>query len=344
MRRLLSVSLAATLAVAAAGLAGCGSPAQTQLHPDPPAVTYSPLQHPLRGADLYRDTDSTAHRWQAEHGAGWLDPITETPQARWLNSPQDLADVSKLARDARAQDAMLVLVAYYIPDRGCTHHRDGAPDPKAYQRWTDTLIAKLGSVRAVVIMEPDAVPADCFDATRAATLNAAVHKLASAGQYVYIDAGHSHWKGSGETAERLLASGISRAEGFTVNVSNRQTTEDSYRWARELSDLVGDREFIIDTSRNGKGPPPDDPARDDEWCNPQKQALGQRPTTATDLPGLAALLWIKRPGESDGECGGETTYLFAPRQARNLIVNAGWVSPAIRQEAAAAPTPDPSRG
>jgi endoglucanase len=343
MRRLLSVSLAAPLAVAA-GLVGCGSPAQTQLDPDPQAVTYAPLQHPLRGARLYRETDSAAHRWQAEHRTRWLDPITETPQARWLTSPQDLTDVSKLARAAQAQNAMLVLVAYYIPDRGCTNHRDGAPDPQAYQRWTDTLIAKLGGVRAVVIMEPDALPADCFDATRAATLNAAVGKLASAGQYVYLDAGHSHWKDSGDTAERLLASGINRAEGFTVNVSNRQTTEDSYRWARELSDLVGDREFIIDTSRNGIGPPPDDPTRDNEWCNPQKQALGQRPTTATNRPRLAALLWIKRPGESDGECGGETTHLFAPRQARNLIVNTKWVDPTIRQEAAAAPTPDQPRG
>jgi endoglucanase len=325
----------------AAGAVGCGSPAQTQLHPDPPAVTYAALQHPLRGARLYRESDSAAHRWQAAHGAGWLDPITATPQARWLTSPQDLAGVSALARESQAHDAMLVLVAYYIPDRGCANHRDGAPDPRAYRRWIDTLIRNLGGTRAVVIMEPDAVPADCFDATRAATLKDAVGKLVDAGQYVYLDAGHSHWKESGETAERLLASGINRAEGFTVNVSNRQTTADSYRWGRELSDLVGDREFIIDTSRNGLGSPPDDPSRDDEWCNPAKQALGQRPTTATDRPGLAALLWIKRPGESDGECGGETTYFFAPRQARNLIVNAGWVPSDVRRAAARAITSDP---
>ena len=39
----------------------------------------------------------------------------------------------------------------------------------------------------------------------------------------------------------------------------------------------------------------------------------------THQPHLAALLWIKAPGESDGECGGEQTYLFSPTQARNLI-------------------------
>jgi endoglucanase len=43
------------------------------------------------------------------------------------------------------------------------------------------------------------------------------------------------------------------------------------------------------------------------------------------MPGLAALLWIKLPGESDGKCGGETTYLFSPRQARRLTVNSPFV-------------------
>jgi endoglucanase len=117
-------------------------------------------------------------------------------------------------------------------------------------------------------------------------------------------------------AARLLAAGISRAEGFAVNVANRQRTEDSYRWALELSDLVGGREFVIDTSRNGLGPPPGN-----DWCNPRRQALGEPPTTRVHRPGLAALLWIKHPGESDGVCGGESAYGFSLRQARALIGN-----------------------
>ena len=54
------------------------------------------------------------------------------------------------------------------------------------------------------------------------------------------------------------------------------------------------------------------------------------------MPGLAALLWIKRPGESDGICGGETTYLFSPAQARRLTVNSPFVPAERRQLAAAA--------
>ena len=61
------------------------------------------------------------------------------------------------------------------------------------------------------------------------------------------------------------------------------------------------------------------------------------------MPGLAALLWIKLPGESDGICGGETTYLFSPVQAQRLTVNSPFVPAEARQLAAAAdvsPTAD----
>jgi len=78
-------------------------------------------------------------------------------------------------------------------------------------------------------------------------------------------------------AQRLLRAGIQYAQGFAVNVANRQTAKQSYRWGRELSDLLGRREFVIDTSRNGLGPPPDDPDRDDEWCNPTTPGTGPGP-------------------------------------------------------------------
>jgi endoglucanase len=313
------------LLVAAALLGATGACAHrpdTSVHPDAPSVSYAPLRHPFHGATLYLDHGTAAARWQATHGEPrWLDAITTQPQAHWLNSPQDLAAVPALARDAGQQHALLVLVAYYVPNRGCTSFREGAPSAADYDRWVGQLVGALGGTRAVVVLEPDAVPADCFDAARATILSRAVRRLADAGQYVYLDAGHPAWKSSGEVAERLLRSGIQYAEGFSVNVSNRQTTSDSYRWGRELSDLVGDRDFVIDTSRNGLGPPPDEPGRDDEWCNPTRQALGERPTPEPGQPGLAALLWIKAPGESDGPCHGEHDYTFSPTQAHNLVVN-----------------------
>jgi len=63
--------------------------------------------------------------------------------------------------------------------------------------------------------------------------------------------------------------------------------------------------FVIDTSRNGRGPwtPPaglyPDPQ---DWCNPPDRGVGIRPTTRTGEPLADAFLWVKVPGESDGQC------------------------------------------
>jgi endoglucanase len=61
--------------------------------------------------------------------------------------------------------------------------------------------------------------------------------------------------------------------------------------------------FVIDTSRNGQGPwqPPAYPDPQD-WCNPPDRGLGLRPTADTGIALLDAYLWVKIPGESDGEC------------------------------------------
>ena len=63
---------------------------------------------------------------------------------------------------------------------------------------------------------------------------------------------------------------------------------------------------VIDTSRNGQGPwtaPAGSPAGDAQvWCNPPDRGLGLRPTLRTGDPYVDAYLWIKVPGESDGEC------------------------------------------
>jgi endoglucanase len=63
--------------------------------------------------------------------------------------------------------------------------------------------------------------------------------------------------------------------------------------------------FVIDTSRNGQGPwqPPAGVYPDpQDWCNPPDRGLGLRPTANTGNPLVDAYLWVKIPGESDGEC------------------------------------------
>ncbi len=72
-----------------------------------------------------------------------------------------------------------------------------------------------------------------------------------------------------------------------------------------LGAAVPTTHFVVDTSRNGQGhwtpqagayPDPQD------WCNPPGRGLGLRPTPTTGDPLIDAYLWVKVPGESDGEC------------------------------------------
>ena len=78
-------------------------------------------------------------------------------------------------------------------------------------------------------------------------------------------------------------------------------------YAANLGGAVPTTHFVIDTSRNGQGPwtgpPTTRRACDPEvWCNPPGRGLGLRPTTRTGNPLADAFLWIKTPGQSDGQC------------------------------------------
>lgn len=335
--------ITALVIVAVAAVVGCASGPDRTLAPAPSAISYAALQHPFEGAELARDPRSQAVVAQ-QLGADWLAPISTRPQARWLNGFSDLAQVGSYLDGARRAGAVPVLVAYFVPNRGCSGFSEGAPysdldrpNPRSdsYATWISTLISRLGPAHAVVVVEPDAVAADCFDDERAATLRGAVAKLVAAGHHVYLDAGHPNWVKSGPMADRLLRSGVAGAEGVSLNVSNRYPTPVVAAFGEELSDLIGGRDYLIDTSRNGSATTPADPAAvADDWCNRPDQALGPQQVGSPDpatWPHLAAALWIKPPGESDGnqaifpqqDCHGETAApgVFSLRQARQLILN-----------------------
>ena len=70
-------------------------------------------------------------------------------------------------------------------------------------------------------------------------------------------------------------------------------------------DPVSQKHAVIDTSRNGRGswePPVGKYSDAEVWCNPPGRGLGRRPTLETGAPYVDAFLWIKIPGESDGQC------------------------------------------
>jgi endoglucanase len=88
-------------------------------------------------------------------------------------------------------------------------------------------------------------------------------------------------------------------------------------YAANMGTAVATTHFVVDTSRNGNGPnsmaafanaPFDQPAnvvsalQSGNWCNAPGSGVGLRPTASTGTLLLDAYLWVKIPGESDGQC------------------------------------------
>lgn len=92
----------------------------------------------------------------------------------------------------------------------------------------------------------------------------------------------------------------------TTDTPDLNTSGINLRYANMLGSTTPTTHFVIDTSRNGVGPwqpPAEHPAGDpQDWCNPPDRGLGLRPTANTGKALVDAYLWIKIPGESDGQC------------------------------------------
>ena len=91
----------------------------------------------------------------------------------------------------------------------------------------------------------------------------------------------------------------------TASEADLNTLGINERYASMLGGTAPTAHFVVDTSRNGQGPwkPPAGTYPDpQDWCNPPDRGLGDRPTTTTGNPLMDAKLWIKTPGQSDGQC------------------------------------------
>jgi endoglucanase len=205
-----------------------------------------------------------------------------------------------------------LLVGYNIPHRDCgSFSGGGAADAGQYRDWVKGFATAVEGTNATVILEPDAVPHEisgCVDGAlrdeRYALLGEAIDELKGAGAAVYLDAGNPGFiSDTGAIAGALDRSGVGRADGFALNVANFYATDEVVAYGTRISEVLGGAHFVIDTSRNGAGKVgPGEIDGAPSFCNPPGRALGLPPTSETGNPLVDGLLWIKRPGESDGAC------------------------------------------
>lgn len=180
-----------------------------------------------------------------------------TPQAVWLTGgtpAQVERTVRTTMREATPEKAVPLFVIYNIPGRDCgSYSAGGAQDTPTYTAWIDAIAAGIGDRKAVFAVEPDALanlPSDCgYDpakvniaqatADRYTQINYAVTALEAKPQaFVYIDAGNSNWHSVGDMTVRLLAGGLTKAQGFFSNVSNFLATENETKFDTWISECV----------------------------------------------------------------------------------------------------------
>jgi endoglucanase len=291
--------------------------------------------NPFEGAKLYVDPQS-----QAALAAGLLslsDPtagalvskIASQPQADWFgdwNATAQVADtVRSRIRTIEASHDLPVLVTYAIPARDCGgHSAGGLSTAAAFHDWVSQFAAGIGTSKAVVIVEPDALAKlDCLApaarTARLAELRDAVDILtALPNTAVYLDAGHSNWQSVATMTARLEAVGTTKLRGFSLNVSGFGDTTSQLAYGEQLAEATGTH-YVVDTSRNGLG-------TGATTCNPPGRALGDRPTAVTGAEHADAYLWIKHPGESDGMCGSgqPAAGVWSTALAKDLASRAGW--------------------
>lgn len=343
-RTLLSKTLAtgALVALAALSSAGCKrrgggqAPASSSetaspknnfkgRFPDSAPITVPPIPasvpgNPLVGAKLFVDPQSLAmlqmnaltHTDPAK--ARLLEKIAYQPQGLWMGewNTDIFRAVDHFVERAKADGSVPILIAYNIPNRDCGQYSQGGLSSKeAYQRWIRNVAAGIGKDKAVIILEPDALGhfQECLSdeqkEERLFLLSDAVRVLRqNPNAAVYLDAGHPRWQPVTEISMRLELAGVEYANGFAINVSNYIGTEECVKYGNDVSAALGGKHYVIDTSRNGAGPYEDAKTEEETWCNPPGRKIGLPPTTNTGVPACDGFLWLKRPGESDGECQG----------------------------------------
>lgn len=330
---------ALTVALSAAVLAACSpsapaqeasaspspSPAPSLTQPERPATDVSPW--PDFG-DFAVDSNkaivpahnlSVDERWE---DYDYLLRIANTAQARWVGSWEDNNRVGGLVRDVyrKAQDTDSIgLIAYQgMRDYPCER---AASDPSlqlAYQERTLAVVQELPDydARAWIILEPALIQTlnSCEGDPRPAWLADAAETIAAGGAAVYLDVSGLAELTPQDAAQLVDVVDLAHVVGFALNAGQHRPTAEQLAWGEEFlaaleasgADVSSSRGaadpgapglgLIIDTSRNGV-------ALERGQCNAPEAGIGTPPRLIEDGV-LDAVVWIKRPGESDGSCNG----------------------------------------
>ncbi|QRV85611.1 glycoside hydrolase family 6 protein [Ceratobasidium sp. AG-Ba] len=291
----------------------------------------------------------------------------------WISSRSLVPSISTHLQEAQTvqkqtgQKQIVPLVVYDLPDRDCAAGASQGEFSSAnggeakYQEYITAVASQIRSfsdVSVAVILEPDSIgnlvsnQGIAFCASGAPvqkrSLAYAISILGALPTVsIYLDAAHATWLGWPDNlaptakvvgdiyaaAKQLNPNAIAR--GLSTDVSNYngldQETTYHANLAPYLTAVGYPAHFVVDQGRSGNQ---NVTRRSTDWCNFRYAGLGIRPTASTGNSLLDAILWVKPPGESDGNsnptsshydinCASNTSYIPSPDPG-------SWISGAFR--------------
>jgi endoglucanase len=258
MRRSVVRALAAGTVCAVTAVAGAATATQFYV-PKPDKGALAQVSDLLSGQDksdanLIREMTSESH-------AVWFTGGTPAEVQRQVN---------ETVNAAAGQHSVPVLVAYNFPSRDCGQYSaGGALNTAGYLAWIDAFARGIGPSRAVVLLEPDGLgiipyntdingnaewcrpdlsgtglTPETANQARYEQIAGAVARLEQQPNVsVYLDGTHSAWLGVGDIAQRLVKAGVANAQGFFLNVSNYQFTQNGVQYGTWISDCIASGSF-----------------------------------------------------------------------------------------------------
>ncbi|GMF29404.1 unnamed protein product [Phytophthora lilii] len=270
-----------------------------------------------------------------------LETLEQHAIASWFTDRMTTDERSTMISNLLSQcseDTRLSIVVYGIPNKDCDAQLSAGGSVKStddYKAFLKELTDAVGNRKVLYVVEPDAVGLLAKEGSCGASagyldnLKVAIEALSvNANAELYVDVGYWMLADSTNTAKiapimKQLGS-CGKLKGVTINTSNYHSNDECTTYCTNFQTAMGstDMTCVVDTSRNYNGSPTSD------WCNVPTAGIGKPPTSETGISNIDYFMWIKPPGESDGECatGGTSAGSFFPEGFTKLWDQGYYVS------------------
>ncbi|POM75071.1 Glycoside hydrolase [Phytophthora palmivora] len=247
-----------------------------------------------------------------------LEVLDQHAIASWFTDRMTTSERSSMISSMLNQcseDTRLSIVVYGIPNKDCDAGYSSGGSVKStddYKAFLKELTDAVGERKVLYVVEPDAVGLLAKEGSCGSSagyldnLKVAVEALsANANAELYVDVGY--WMLADSTNAAKIApimqelSTCGRVKGVTINTSNYRSNDECTTYCTNFfQTAMGSTSMTcaVDTSRNYNGSPTSD------WCNVATAGIGKPPSSETGISNIDYFMWIKPPGESDGECSG----------------------------------------